>query len=58
MTERKYPRTLNEAFPNTPEYGESIEGPYNKLHWVDKVIMAISVIAVIVVALDVFFWSK
>lgn len=22
---RKYPRTMNEAFPNTPEYAESIE---------------------------------
>ena len=22
---RKYPRTMNEAFPNTPEYAESID---------------------------------
>lgn len=22
---RKYPRTMNEAFPNTPQYAESIE---------------------------------
>jgi hypothetical protein len=58
MTERKHPRTLNEAFPNTMEYGASIEKPYHGLHWVDKVIMAISVIALVVVALDVFIWSK
>lgn len=58
MSERKHPRTLNEAFPNTMEYGASIEKPYNGIHWVDKVIMAISVIALVVVALDVFFWSK
>jgi hypothetical protein len=27
MQTRKYPRTLNEAFTNTPEYGCSIEKP-------------------------------
>jgi len=58
MTERKHPRTLNEAFPHTAEYGASIEKPYQGLHWVDKVIMAVSVVALVVVALDVFFWSK
>ena len=58
MTERKYPRTINEAFPNTAEYGASIEKPYHGLHWVDNVIIAISLIGVVVVALDVFFWSK
>lgn len=25
---RRYPRTLNEAFPQTVEYGQSIYGPY------------------------------
>lgn len=58
MSERKHPRTLNEAFPNTMEYGAAIEKPYKGLPLVDKVIMAISVIALVVVALDVFFWSK
>lgn len=58
MTERKYPRTINEAFPNTMEYGAAIEKPYNGLRLVDKVIMAVSIAALVVVALDVFFWSK
>ena len=58
MTERKYPRTINEAFPNTMEYGAAIEKPYRGLRLVDKVIMAVSIAALVVVALDVFFWSK
>ena len=58
MTERKYPRTLNEAFHNTMEYGAAIEKPYNGLHLVDKVIITVRVLALVVVALDVFFWSK
>lgn len=58
MTERKYPRTINEAFPNTMEYGAAIEKPYNGLSLVDKVMIAVSVVALVVVALDVFFWSK
>ena len=58
MTERKYPRTINEAFPNTMEYGAAIEKTYHGLRLVDKVIMAVSIAAFVVVALDVFFWSK
>jgi len=58
MTERKYPRTINEAFPNTMEYGAAIEKPYHGLKLVDKVMIAVSLIALAVVALDVFFWSK
>ncbi len=58
MTERKYPRTINEAFPNTMEYGAAIEKPYKGMKLVDKVMIAVSVAALVVVALDVFFWSK
>lgn len=58
MTERKYPRTINEAFPNTMEYGAAIEKPYKGLKLVDKVMIAVSVAALVIVALDVFFWSK
>ena len=58
MTERKYPRTINEAFPNTMEYGAAIEKPYKGLKLVDKVMIAVSIAALVVVALDVFFWSK
>lgn len=56
MTERKYPRTINEAFSNTMEYGAAIEKPYKGLNTVDKVMIAVSVVSLIVVALDLFFW--
>lgn len=58
MTERKFPRTINEAFPNTMEYGAAIEKPYNGIRLVDKIIMAVSIAALVIVFLDVFFWSK
>ena len=57
-TERKFPRTMNEAFQNTVEYGAAIEIPVKQLNLVDKVMIAVSVAALVVVALDVFFWSK
>ena len=56
MTFRKYPRTINEAFQNTMEYGASIEKPYKGFNLVDKVMIAVSLVALIVVALDLFFW--
>ena len=56
MTERKYPRTMQEAFPNTVEYGAAIEKPYKGLKLVDKVMIAVSLIGLVVVALDLFFW--
>ena len=58
MTERKYPRTINEAFHNTMEYGAAIEKPYHGLKLVDKVMILVSIAALVVVFLDVFFWSK
>lgn len=58
MTERKYPRTINEAFPNTMEYGAAIEKPDHSFNLVDKVMIAVSLVALLVVVLDVFFWSK
>ena len=57
-TDRKFPRTMNEAFQNTVEYGAAIEIPVKQLNLVDKVMIAVSVVALVVVALDVFFWSK
>ena len=56
MTERKYPRTINEAFHNTVEYGAAIEKPCKRFNTVDKVMIAVSVLSLIVVALDLFFW--
>lgn len=57
-TDRKFPRTMNEAFQNTVEYGAAIEIPVKQFNLVDKVMIAVSVVALVVVALDVFFWSK
>lgn len=57
-TERKFPRTMNEAFQNTVEYGAAIEIPVKQFNLVDKVMITVSVVALVVVALDVFFWSK
>ena len=56
MTDRKYPRTMQQAFPNTVEYGAAIEKPYKGMKLVDKLMIAVSVIAFVVVALDVFIW--
>lgn len=56
MTFRKYPRTLNDAFQNTMEYGAAIEKPYKGLPLIDKVIITVSLVALIVVALDVLIW--
>ena len=58
MTTRKYPRTMNEAFQNTMEYGAAIEIPVKTWNFADKVMIAVSLVAFAVVVLDVFFWSK
>lgn len=56
MTERKYPRTMQEAFPNTVEYGAAIEKPYKGLYLIDKVMIGVSLIGFVVVLLDLFIW--
>lgn len=50
------PRTLNDAFPNTAEYGASIEIQVPHLTPADRVIRVIALISVIVIALDLFVW--
>ena len=52
----KYPRTMNEAFPKTVEYGASIEIHVAQLSTADKIIRVLSLVALIVLALDVFIW--
>ena len=52
----KYPRTMNEAFPHTVEYGASIEIHVSQHSTGDKVIRALALVALIVLALDVFIW--
>jgi hypothetical protein len=55
-TTRKYPRTFTEAFPNSIENGAAIE--IHVQHWslADKVIRVISLIGLIVVAMDCLVW--
>lgn len=56
-TDRKFPRTMNEAFQNTVEYGAAIEVPVKQLNLVDKVMIAVSIVAFAVVILDLFVWG-
>ena len=52
----KYPRTMNEAFPKTVEYGASIEIHVSQHSIGDKVIRALALVALIVLCLDIFIW--
>jgi len=52
----KHPRTMNEAFPNTVEYGASIEIHVAHVSTTDKIIMALAVCALVVLAIDLFVW--
>ena len=52
----KYPRTLNEAFPNTMEYGASITKFYRKRTSLDIAMTIVSIAGVVVLLLDIFIW--
>jgi len=52
----KYPRTMNEAFPHTVEYGAAIEIHEPRMAITDKIIMVLAVCAVVVLVLDLFIW--
>ena len=52
----KFPRTFNEAFPNSLENGACIEIHVARLTIADKVVRVVSLIALIVIALDCFIW--
>jgi len=52
----KHPRTMNEAFPHTVEYGAAIEIHVAHISITDKIIMALAVCALVVLALDLFVW--
>jgi hypothetical protein len=56
MMKMKYPRTMNEAFPRTVEYGASIEIHVAQHSIGDKVIRALALVALIVLCLDIFIW--
>ena len=52
----KYPRTLQEAFPKTVEYGAAIEIHGSQHSIGDKVIRVLALVALIVLCLDIFIW--
>jgi hypothetical protein len=52
----RYPRTINEAFPKTAEYGASIEIQVPRLTMADKVIRVVALVGIIVLMLDIFIW--
>lgn len=52
----KFPRTINEAFPKTVEYGASIEIHVAQTSTGEKIIRVLCLVALIVIALDVFIW--
>jgi hypothetical protein len=53
---KRYPRTINEAFPQTMEYGACIEIQVPKLTPADKLIRVIALIGLIVLLCDLFIW--
>jgi|GEM_PF-2530796 len=52
----RYHRTINEAFPKTMEYGASIEIYPQKITLLQKVYRVVFLVAIIVVACDLFIW--
>ena len=55
-TTRKFPRTFTEAFPNSLENGAAIEIHVHECSIAEKLIRVISLIGLIVVALDCLVW--
>ena len=56
LNRTKFPRTLTEAFPNSLENGACIEIHVARLTLADKVARVVSLIGLIVLALDCFIW--
>jgi len=56
LNRTKFPRTFTEAFPNSMENGACIEIHVAQLTLADKVVRVVSLIALIVIALDCFIW--
>ena len=52
----KHPRTMNEAFPHTVEYGAAIEIHVAQHSTGDKIIRALALVALVVLCLDIFIW--
>ena len=56
LNRTKFPRTFNEAFPHSLENGACIEIHVAQLTLADKVVRVVSLIGLIVLALDCFIW--
>ena len=56
MTKMKHPRTMNEAFHKTIEYGCAIEIHAVRHSTGDKIIRALALVALVVLCLDIFIW--
>jgi hypothetical protein len=56
MKKMKHPRTINEAFPHTMEYGCAIEIHAVRHSTGDKIIRALALVALVVLGLDIFIW--
>ena len=52
----KHPRTMNEAFHNTLEYGAAIEIHVAQHSVGEKVIRVLALVGFIVLALDILVW--
>jgi len=55
-TMMKHPRTMNEAFHKTIEYGCAIEIHAVRHSTGDKVIRVLALVALVVLCLDIFIW--
>ena len=53
---KRTPRTINEAFNKTPEYGASIIKFYRKRTALDIAMTIVSIAGVVVLLLDLFIW--
>jgi hypothetical protein len=56
MKKMKHPRTMNEAFNKTVEYGAAIEIHVSQYSIGDKVIRVLALVALVVLCLDIFIW--
>jgi hypothetical protein len=56
MNKMKHPRTINEAFHKTIEYGCAIEIHAARHSTGDKIIRALALVALVVLCLDIFIW--
>jgi hypothetical protein len=53
MSTRKYPRTMNEAFPHTADYASAVERPHRH----DSIVMVACAIAAVSLVCILFVWG-